>query len=93
MVFLTIEDTEALAALDAIAATPGVDGLVIGRADLAQALGIPGQFGHADIVAAEEKIRAAARANGLVFYGEEIIDAGIDQDLLLHGWIKARQQG
>lgn len=89
MVLLTIEDQEALVDLDAIAATPGVDGLVIGRADLAQSLGIPGEFGHADIVAAEEKIRAAAKAHGLVFYGEELVDAGIDQDLLLHGWMKA----
>jgi len=93
MVLLTIEDTEALADLDAIAATPGVDGLVIGRADLAQSLGVPGQFDDPRIAAAEEKISAAAKAHGLVFYGKELIDAGIDQDLLLHGWMKARQEG
>jgi 2-keto-3-deoxy-L-rhamnonate aldolase RhmA len=91
MVMLTIEDVEALENLDEIAATKGVDVLVIGRADLAQAMGMPGQMGHPDILAAEQKIRAAAKAHGLAFYGEEIIDAGIDQDLLLHGWIQARK--
>jgi 4-hydroxy-2-oxoheptanedioate aldolase len=91
MVFLTIEDVEGLQNLNEIASTPGVDALVIGRADLAQSMGIPGQVAHPDIAAAEQAIRNAAKANGLAFYGEEIIDAGIDQDMLLNGWRNARR--
>jgi len=91
-VMLTIEDVEALDNLDAIASTKGVDVLVIGRADLAQSYGVPGHIDDPRIITAEEKIKAAARANGIAFYGDQIIDAGIDQDLLLHGWMKARQE-
>jgi 2-keto-3-deoxy-L-rhamnonate aldolase RhmA len=92
MVFLTIEDIEAMNNLDEIASVKGIDGLVIGRADLAQSMGIIGQMAHPDIKAAEQKIVAACKANALEFYGDRIIDAGIDQDLLLNGWIKARQE-
>lgn len=91
MVFLTIEDVEGIRHLSEIASTPGVDVLVIGRADLAQSMGIPGQVSHPDIVAAEQAIRAAATAHGLAFYGEEIIDAGIDQDMMLNGWRNSRR--
>ncbi len=90
MVFLTIEDVQGLDNLEEIASTPGIDVLLIGRADLAQSLGMPGQVMHPAVTAAEQKIRSAALAHGLAFYGEQIIDAGIDQDLLLHGWRQAR---
>ncbi len=93
MVFLTIEDVEGMNNLEEISSVKGVDGLVIGRADLAQSMGIPGQPAHPDIKAAEQKIAAAAKAHGLEFYGDRIVDAGIDQDLLLNGWIQARQNG
>lgn len=92
MVFLTIEDVEGIENLDEIASVPGVDVLLIGRADLAQSMGMPGEVNHPDVIAAEEKIHAAAKAHGLAFYGDEVIDAGIDQDMLLHGWMKARRE-
>jgi 2-keto-3-deoxy-L-rhamnonate aldolase RhmA len=91
MVFLTIEDVEGIRNLDEIASVPGVDALVIGRADLAQSMGIPGEDAHPDIAKAEQEIRAAAKAHGLAFYGEEIIDAGIDLDMLLNGWKQGRR--
>jgi 4-hydroxy-2-oxoheptanedioate aldolase len=91
MVFLTIEDVEALDQLDEIARTPGVDVLVVGREDLAQSLGIPGQPGHERVAAGVEQIRAAARSAGIAFFGDQFVDAGIDIHLLLQGWTKGRQ--
>lgn len=68
MVFAMIETVEALANLDEIAATPGLDGLFVGPSDLSITLskgaGID-KTGPATL-AAMEKIAAAAKANGLV---------------------------
>ncbi|MBI3666152.1 MAG: aldolase [Acidobacteria bacterium] len=44
MVILQVENTECLDAVFDIAATPGVDALMIGPFDLSISLGIPGQF-------------------------------------------------
>ncbi|WP_100412701.1 4-hydroxy-2-oxoheptanedioate aldolase [Acidovorax sp. 69] len=46
------ETVEAMAHLDAIAATPGVDGVFIGPADLSASMGHPGNPGHPDVQAA-----------------------------------------
>jgi 2-keto-3-deoxy-L-rhamnonate aldolase RhmA len=91
MVFLVIEDVEALDQLDEIVRTPGVDVLIVGKADLAQSMGIPGQVTHPDVLAGVQRIRSAAKAAGISFFGDEFVDCGIDQDLLLHGWMNARQ--
>ena len=68
MVFAMIETTEALANLDEIAATPGLDGLFVGPSDLSITLsngaGID-RLGK-NTMAAMEKIAAAAKANGIV---------------------------
>ena len=42
----------------------GVDGIWVGHFDLSCSLGIPGQFEHADFVAAIERISSAAHAAG-----------------------------
>jgi len=91
IVFLVIEDVEALDQLDEIARTPGVDVLIVGKADLAQSMGIPGQVTHPEVLAGVQRIRSAAKAAGISFFGDEYIDCGIDQDLLLHGWMSGRQ--
>lgn len=62
-----IETQEGLDALDAIAATPGLDGIYIGPSDLALALGLPAQGDtdepiHASAVA---RILAACRTHGI----------------------------
>ncbi len=59
LVTVMIETPLALANAEKIAAVPGVDCLLIGTSDLAMEMGIPGQFTHADIVAAYEKVIAA----------------------------------
>jgi 2-keto-3-deoxy-L-rhamnonate aldolase RhmA len=50
-----IETAEAVANVDAIAATPGIDALLIGTSDLTADMGISGQIGH-------EKVQLAYRA-------------------------------
>jgi 4-hydroxy-2-oxoheptanedioate aldolase len=64
-----IETLAGLENLDAIAAVDGVDGVFLGPADLAAALGYVGQPTHADVRAAVEqalpRIRAAGKAAGV----------------------------
>ncbi|MDE2372500.1 MAG: aldolase [Burkholderiales bacterium] len=64
LVVCQIESEAALAAVDAIAAVPGVGALLIGRADLALSLGVDGPR-HARVLAAVDRIIAAARERGL----------------------------
>ncbi len=56
MVICQIESKEALANLDAIAATPGVDVLWVGHFDLTQSLGIVGEFHHDDFLNALKRV-------------------------------------
>jgi 4-hydroxy-2-oxoheptanedioate aldolase len=62
-----IETKEALDNVKEIAATPGLTGLYIGPSDLAQSLGYPIQMDPtgADVMAAIERILAAAKAAGI----------------------------
>lgn len=59
-----IETREAIANIDAIAATEGVDVLWIGHFDLSCSLGIPGQFEHSDFLSALREIERAAKRHG-----------------------------
>jgi 4-hydroxy-2-oxoheptanedioate aldolase len=69
-----VESRQGLANLDAIAATPGVDGVFIGPADLSADMGHPGDPQHAEVQAAIEdavrRIRAAGKAAGILARGE-----------------------
>jgi 4-hydroxy-2-oxoheptanedioate aldolase len=62
-----IETREALDNVEAIARTPGLSGLYIGPSDLAQSLGHPIQLDPTspDVMAAIERILAAAKAAGI----------------------------
>jgi 2-dehydro-3-deoxyglucarate aldolase len=60
-----IESAAALEAVDAIAATPGIDCLFIGPADLAASLGHLGDAKHPDVQAAIERVVAAAQRAGI----------------------------
>ncbi len=59
-----IETEEAVANVDAIAATPGIDFLLIGTSDLTADMGIPGQIGHARVQAAYRKVIDACKKHG-----------------------------
>ena len=65
-----VETRKALAALDAIARTPGVDGVFIGPADLSASLGHVGDPGHPLVQAAIDdaiaRIRQAGKAPGIL---------------------------
>lgn len=60
-----IETVEGLANVEAIAATPGIDILHVGSTDLLADMGMPGQFDCPEIIAAQARVNAAARANNL----------------------------
>lgn len=58
-----VETKEALARVDELAALPGVD-IFVGPADLAASLGLPGQTGHPQLLAAYQRIVEACRRHG-----------------------------
>jgi 2-keto-3-deoxy-L-rhamnonate aldolase RhmA len=59
-----LESPEGIANADAIAAIPGIDGLLIGTNDLCTALGIPGEVKHATVRAAYETAMKACQSHG-----------------------------
>ncbi|KGJ23705.1 HpcH/HpaI aldolase family protein [Paracoccus sanguinis] len=66
-----VETRAGLAALDEIAATPGVDGVFIGPADLSADMGHPGEMDHPEVRAAIRdalgRIAAAGKAPGIIW--------------------------
>lgn len=97
LVIAQIESERGLAAVDAIAATPGIDVLWLGHFDLTNFLGIPGEFESPTYLEAVRTIVAAARRHGkgLGFmaadadwarryrdFGFNMIAAGLDSSLL-----------
>jgi 2-keto-3-deoxy-L-rhamnonate aldolase RhmA len=60
-----IETKQGLANVEEIAAVPGIDVLHVGSNDLLADMGLAGQFESAEIIAAQARVTAAARANGL----------------------------
>ncbi|MFK7802591.1 MAG: HpcH/HpaI aldolase/citrate lyase family protein [Anaerolineae bacterium] len=62
---LQIEDVAAIDHLDDVLAVKGVDALYIGPADLSASMGLFGQQGHPDFVAAVETIRAKCAASDM----------------------------
>ena len=64
-VVLQIETSGALADVEEIAATPGVDALFVGPRDLSQALGVPGDFDAPVYREAIDRVAAAAAAHGI----------------------------
>jgi len=85
-VFCMIESPEGVDNLEAIAATPGVDGLWVGHWDLTQFMGIPGQFGHARFREAIHRVIETADRHGLasivqpgsLAQAEEFLDMGFN---------------
>lgn len=71
-----VESREALKNLDAIAATPGVDGVFIGPADLSASMGHVGNAAHPEVQAAIEdaiaRILQAGKAPGILTPDEKL---------------------
>jgi len=64
LVVVMIESPQGVANCEAIAATPGVDALLIGTNDLCFEMGIPGQFDDPRVAEAYTKVIAACRKHG-----------------------------
>ena len=96
-----IETAQAVGHADAIAATPGLDCLLIGTSDLTADMGISGQIGHARVAEAYETVIAACRRHGkfagmggvydeacasrYIGMGARFVLGGSDQTFLLAG--------
>ncbi|MCB1744724.1 MAG: aldolase [Gammaproteobacteria bacterium] len=101
LVVLMLESPEALQEADAIAATPGVDVMLLGANDLGMQLGLPAQPEHPKLVALFEHAFAACRRHGVtagfggiydesamrryVRMGARFVLSGNDIGLLLEG--------
>jgi 2-keto-3-deoxy-L-rhamnonate aldolase RhmA len=101
MIVVMVESPLGVKNVDAIAAVPGLDSVLIGTNDLCMELGIPGQLGHADIKDAYRKVIAACRKHGkygglggvyddvlakeYIEMGMRFIIAGSDLSLMMQG--------
>jgi 2-dehydro-3-deoxyglucarate aldolase len=65
LVVIMLEHIEAVKNVDAILATPGIDAALIGPYDLSASMGLAGQFGHPEVVAAQRAILDACRRRGV----------------------------
>lgn len=64
-IILQIEHKDAIANLDGILSTDGVDGVFIGPYDLSGSMGIVGQLKHPDMLAALDTYLAACKTHGV----------------------------
>lgn len=64
--FVQIESAQAVANVDAIAATPGVDGVFVGPADLSADMGFVGQPNAPEVLDAIDHVYARTRAAGKI---------------------------
>jgi 2-dehydro-3-deoxyglucarate aldolase/4-hydroxy-2-oxoheptanedioate aldolase len=65
MVVLQIETVKALEMRDELLSVAGIDAVMVGPVDLSISLGVPGDFMHAKMVDAMEKIRDSCLAHGV----------------------------
>jgi 2-keto-3-deoxy-L-rhamnonate aldolase RhmA len=64
LLIVMLETPDAVDNVEAIAAVPGIDVLLVGTNDLCLEMGIPGQLDHPQVGAAFERIISACQANG-----------------------------
>lgn len=90
-IVMQLEDPEAVARADEIAAVPGIDILFLGVGDFTVLSGIPGQFDHPVVHDAVKRVAAAAAKAGIHWgmpcfspdHGRRLIDMGAR--FLAHG--------
>lgn len=87
--FVQIESAQAVQNVDAIAATPGVDGVFVGPADLSADMGFVGQLDHPDVTAAIDHVyarcKAAGKFIGTIVFDEKDYQAQIDRGVTFLG--------
>jgi 2-keto-3-deoxy-L-rhamnonate aldolase RhmA len=64
LLVMMVESPAAVKNVDAIAAVPGVDVILVGTNDLCMEMGIPGKLDHPDVKAAYRKIIDACKKHG-----------------------------
>lgn len=79
--FVQIETLAGVEAAAEIAAVDGIDGVFVGPSDLAASMGLLGQQGHADVVAAVHRVFSVVRAAGR-FVGVNAFDGQVAQAYL-----------
>jgi 2-keto-3-deoxy-L-rhamnonate aldolase RhmA len=65
VVIVQVETAPALACVEEIAAVPGLDGILVGPADLSISLGHAGRTDHLAVLKAMRRVAAACAANGV----------------------------
>jgi 2-dehydro-3-deoxyglucarate aldolase len=65
LVVLQLEHRDAVAAVDAILAAPGIDATFIGPYDLSASMGLAGQLDHPDVQGAVRRVVAASVRHGI----------------------------
>jgi 2-keto-3-deoxy-L-rhamnonate aldolase RhmA len=101
LVVVMIESPAGVANCEAIAATPGIDALLIGTNDLCFEMGIPGQFDDPRVTEAYTRVIAACRKHGkfpgmgglytapllerFIGMGVQLVLSGSDFSLLMQG--------
>ena len=101
LVIVMVESPEAIERVDAIAAVPGIDSVLIGTNDLCAELGIPGKFDDPKVEDAYRKVVAACKKAGIhpgmggvydpklmekyIGYGMRLILSGGDISFLMAG--------
>jgi 2-keto-3-deoxy-L-rhamnonate aldolase RhmA len=85
LVICMIETPQAVANAAAIAAVPGVDGLMIGTSDLTASLGLAGQIGHPDVRAAYAAVAQACMARGKIMGMGGVYDEVVAPDYIRLG--------
>ncbi|MGE0802418.1 MAG: HpcH/HpaI aldolase/citrate lyase family protein [Lautropia sp.] len=75
LVIVMLESEEAVSNADEIAATPGIDVLLIGASDLTGEMGIPGQWGHERLLRAYASVSDACVRHGKVLGSGGIYDS------------------
>jgi 2-keto-3-deoxy-L-rhamnonate aldolase RhmA len=106
LVAVIIEDKEAVDEVDAIAATEGIDALLLGPGDLSQSYGLIGQLDHPVIHQATDAMAEACARHGkwwgapvesrdhaeaLLRRGARLLQSGNDQAVLVSGFRQMKE--
>jgi len=100
-VLVQIEDYEGVEVIEEIIGVEGIDGILVGPADLSQSYGVAGEVRHEKVLAAQERVARACREVGkwwgapglnsdhtrwMIDHGAQFLALGSDYGLLFDGF-------